>query len=113
MMFQTHTSSDGKTRGMTIPEIMTRYGMDRIDLLKMDIEGAELEVFEGWNEWIDRIGSMVIEIHEDLRPGCLAAVMNAKGSFRNIYANNAGTYYMLRENTPPPVAPPVGRGRIV
>jgi len=48
MMFQTQAATDGRTRGMTMDEIMSEHGLDRIDLLKMDIEGAELEVFEGW-----------------------------------------------------------------
>lgn len=113
MMFQTHTSSDGKTRGMTIPEIMKQHNMNRIDLLKMDIEGAELEVFEGWRDWIDNIGSIIIETHDEFKPGCLDVVMKATASFKNIYSNNATTHYMLRERTPAPVAPKVGRGRIL
>lgn len=32
---------------MTLPDIMKKYGHDRIDLLKMDIEGAAIDVLSG------------------------------------------------------------------
>jgi FkbM family methyltransferase len=34
-----------------------------VDLLKVDIEGAEKEVFSGDNSWLERVGNIVIEIH--------------------------------------------------
>jgi FkbM family methyltransferase len=38
----------------------------RIDLLKMDIEGAEAVVFsKNVDSWLDRIETLVIELHED------------------------------------------------
>jgi FkbM family methyltransferase len=112
---QTKVSTDGRVDGLTLPEIMRRYEMKRIDVLKMDIEGAEREVFEGYADWIDRIGSLLIEIHDDLRPGAMASVFQAKGQFKDIYNNGggAGTWYMLRDKTQRPRLPQVHRGRIL
>ena len=37
----------------------------RIDLLKMDIEGAEKEVLNDASEWMSKVDMMVIELHGD------------------------------------------------
>jgi len=40
---------------------------DRVSILKIDIEGAEYEVFSspGWRKWIDRVDTVVIEVHSE------------------------------------------------
>lgn len=43
----------------------------RIDLLKIDIEGAEKEVFQhGMNQWIDQVDTIAVELHDHFQPGC-------------------------------------------
>ena len=61
---QTKVASDGCVEGLTIPEIMRRFDLTRIDILKMDIEGAEKEVFKHHEEWISHVGSIAIETHD-------------------------------------------------
>lgn len=63
--------------GRTIDRIMADQGVDRIDVLKVDIEGAEQEVFADPSRWIDRIGAIIIEIHDFIRPGCDAVFERA------------------------------------
>ena len=61
-------------RGWTIPEILARTGWDRIDLLKLDVEGAEREIFSDTAEaWLPRVRLIVIELHDRFQPGCSAA----------------------------------------
>ncbi len=60
---------------------MHETGIVSIDLLKVDIEGAEIEVFESC-PWIKRVQVIALELHERVRPGCSAAVMNAAVDFR-------------------------------
>jgi FkbM family methyltransferase len=50
--------------GEDLNHLLQRCG-GSIDLLKFDIEGAELELFRGFTEW-DRIGVMIGEVHPDL-----------------------------------------------
>jgi FkbM family methyltransferase len=58
-------------RAVTVPGIMKALCVDHIDLLKVDIEGAECELFNsGAHEWIGAVGQIVIELHDWLRPGC-------------------------------------------
>lgn len=65
----------------TIETIMRDFGVEKIDILKIDIEGSELEIFETSHRWIDKVDSMVVELHERLRPGCSRAFYNATNGF--------------------------------
>jgi FkbM family methyltransferase len=49
---------------ISIPTILKQFSLDRIDILKLDIEGAEKAIFAtNPEEWLDRIGLLIIEIH--------------------------------------------------
>jgi FkbM family methyltransferase len=61
----------------TVDEIMRHYGAETVDLLKMDIEGAEVEVLTNAASWIDRVEVLLVELHDRLRPGCRAALDSA------------------------------------
>ena len=50
-----------------------------IDLLKCDIEGAERELFHDSSKWIDRVGSILIEIHEPYTRDEFADRLRASG----------------------------------
>ena len=52
-----------KAAAITIPGVLSRYGIQQVDYLKMDIEGAEAEVLAKADEWADRVRSMSIEVH--------------------------------------------------
>lgn len=54
---------------VSIPDLMEQFATDRIDLLKLDIEGAEFELFESAETWIDDCGVLIVELHEKIRPG--------------------------------------------
>lgn len=77
--FTTGQSSAGAAAvpGFSIPSLLDRFRWHRLDLLKIDIEGAEREVFDSHPGWLARVGTLMIEIHEDLSPGAMAAVQNA------------------------------------
>lgn len=73
------TERDGSgIEAWTIPDILDHAGADRIDLLKIDIEGAEKDLFSaGWQEWLPRVRRIVIELHDRLVPGCSMAFYRA------------------------------------
>ncbi|MBK6892701.1 MAG: FkbM family methyltransferase [Flavobacteriales bacterium] len=76
--YRTEAGDQGDTDALTIPGIMQRYGMDRIGLLKVDIEGSELELFcKGDLGWIDKVDRLSIELHDWFRPGCGNAFFKA------------------------------------
>jgi FkbM family methyltransferase len=56
--------------GITIDSLMSQFEIDKIDLLKIDIEGAEFDLFS--NEpliWLEKVGAIMIETHDKKRPG--------------------------------------------
>ena len=60
-------STDSSIMGLPLLTILEASGFPRVDLLKIDIEGAEVKVFEGNLEWLDSVGAIAIEFHDDSR----------------------------------------------
>jgi FkbM family methyltransferase len=62
------TTSHGAAQrpaGVSVPEIMSDYRIDRIGLLKSDIEGGEFAVFGTGEDlrWLERVDQVVMEVH--------------------------------------------------
>ncbi len=53
-------------QGMTLADILAAGKMERCDLMRMDIEGAEFPIFESTPPEVwDRIDRIVMETHEE------------------------------------------------
>ncbi len=70
-----------QVRSITMDTLMRETGIDSIDLLKVDVEGAEIEIFDSC-PWIRKVRILAIELHDRVRPGCTLAVSNATKDFR-------------------------------
>jgi FkbM family methyltransferase len=68
-------------QALPIARLLELAGADRIGLLKLDIEGAEREVLNRACGWIDRVDTLVAELHDRYRPGCSAAFARATADF--------------------------------
>ncbi len=64
-----------------IRDLLTDFGVKQIDVLKMDIEGAELEVLNHYNSWIDVVRILIIELHDRFQPGCTQALDKALSGY--------------------------------
>jgi len=53
-----------------------------IDILKIDVEGAERAIFERKPVWLSRVRALLIETHDQFLPGCSQAVFNALAAYR-------------------------------
>jgi len=59
-----------QTNAFTLTEIISKFNISFIDLVKMDIEGSEYELFDYKPEaWTERINMLALELHENLKPG--------------------------------------------
>jgi FkbM family methyltransferase len=76
----TVNSNPGDVRAITIRSLMRDFGIDHIDLLKIDIEGSEKEVFKAC-DWQDRLDYIAIELHDRFNPGCSEVVNRALQGF--------------------------------
>jgi FkbM family methyltransferase len=74
-------TSLGTVPAVTVDSIMAEMGVTFVDLLKIDIEGAELAVFQNPSAWIDRVGVIVIELHDRFTLGCSRAFYRATERF--------------------------------
>ncbi len=52
-----------RVRQFSVPELLEALGWDRIDLLKIDIEGYEKTLFHRNNEWLGRVRFIIGEAH--------------------------------------------------
>ncbi|MEO0054865.1 MAG: hypothetical protein RLZZ50_812, partial [Verrucomicrobiota bacterium] len=80
--FQVQDRSSGAdevaVQGHTIPDLMRIAGFPKIDLLKLDIEGAERDLFEkGGAEWLRDVRMMIVEFHDEIQHGCTESFLKA------------------------------------
>jgi FkbM family methyltransferase len=92
--FQVTEDSAGEIEGISIDEVMRRHHLPYIDLLKIDVEGSEKEVFSSNVDWLSRVHFMLIETHDRLQPGCTAAIERSTADrFRYLGIVDEYSYY--------------------
>lgn len=84
---------------VSVPELMSAYRIDRIDLLKVDIEGGEFAVFGPGEDlrWLDRVDQVVMEVHPQW--GDTASLVDRLGEhgFQVELRDNAGASVTTRK----------------
>ncbi len=66
---------------ISITDIMEKYNMPYVDLVKIDIEGAEKEVLDTHNEWIERSRIVILELHDRKKAGCSHSFFRAFSNY--------------------------------
>jgi FkbM family methyltransferase len=56
-----------KVQALSMQSIYQRSGFQEVDLLKVDIEGAEVQLLQGDLSWLDHVRVVAIEFHGDSR----------------------------------------------
>ncbi len=88
-------NSTHKIEAVGVHDLMQQFGVSEIDLLKIDIEGGEVEVFSANTEnWIEHVKTMAVELHDRFRPGCTGALEMATSKI-NYERNQRGEYTIL------------------
>lgn len=85
------------TPAFTVDTLARRFGLDRLDYVKLDIEGAEKAVFESpARDWIARTRLVAAEFHDRFLPGCTATADAALGPrIQARYARGENVFYRL------------------
>ncbi|WP_162141551.1 FkbM family methyltransferase [Lunatimonas lonarensis] len=91
--FMEENKINGTIKGVCMDTLVHKYGLSRIDLLKVDIEGGERALFSrNYAGWLKRVKIVQIEVHDSRAPGAgqafFQAVMEVFGLF----------YYFIRGN---------------
>lgn len=91
MFEKAKTDETNTSKGINIPLILKRQKWNSIDLLKMDIEGAEAFVFNANTDWLKMVNCLIIELHDYKLP------FSSNGFFKAIskYKYN---FYLKGEN---------------
>ncbi|WP_131701427.1 FkbM family methyltransferase [Chryseobacterium sp. FH2] len=53
-----------ETEAITVESLIKKHTLDKIDLLKIDIEGGEIELLSKNNSWLKKVKNIIIEIHK-------------------------------------------------
>jgi FkbM family methyltransferase len=61
--FHVEEANHGAIAAVTVEDILGILGAVRLDVLKMDVEGAEVEVMARSAPWIDHVGVLIAELH--------------------------------------------------
>lgn len=88
-------AEDGKSLvpSITMLNLMQQHAMPRVNICKIDIEGAEYELFApGTRRWVNQCDVILLEIHEDLATFDIVAAMQADG-FHSFTAHELTIFY--------------------
>ena len=77
---------------MTVDTLMKEHGIDHIDILKIDIEGAEKEVFRDPSAWIGKVDALIVELHERMKLGCNRSFYNGTNCFDDEWFQGENVY---------------------
>jgi FkbM family methyltransferase len=68
---------------LTVDRLIDLGKIDTIDIFKIDIEGAEKELFSAnYEKWLEKTNVIIIEVHDWFREGCGDELNNATKSFK-------------------------------
>jgi FkbM family methyltransferase len=80
---------------LTIDELLAEANSNEIDILKVDIEGAEIELFSSnFENWLGKSNVIMIELHDRFRKGC-SEIFNAAVKNYDFYRINKGEHTIL------------------
>jgi len=79
-------------KSITIDKLLTDYNLSLIDILKIDIEGAEKEVFQNHSPWVNNVRSIIAELHGRIKPGCGKAFRKIAKKFDEVAISGEDFY---------------------
>jgi len=83
---------------VTLGQILAGSGLPAIDLLKLDVEGAEKEIFSAsCDDWLPRTNAILIELHDRFRPGSSDAFFSAVNTREFHHAQRGQTLIFIRK----------------
>ena len=79
--FMVESGEKDNIPAITIESILTDKGWSGVDILKIDIEGAEKEIFLADTAWLKKIKVLIIELHDNYKPDCTKTFFKAIESY--------------------------------
>ena len=100
MTFETTADDPRAFKTVTVSQLLAQSGFDEIDLLKIDIEGAEKEVFAApdVDEWLSKVKVLTIELHDRMKRGCSYEFFKAMSKYHWHFELRGENLIFMREN---------------
>jgi len=89
------SSGPGDVVMATVDDLLAEFSLPHIDILKLDIESAEKQLFsENYMSWLSKTRIILIELHDWMEPGCSRSFFTAiNEAFPNY------SFYQVGENS--------------
>lgn len=81
-----------EVEAFSVDQLIDKFALDRIDILKIDIEGAELEVFNDTKLWLEKVDSLIVELHDRMKKGCSRTFYNNTPGFEYEWVRGENIY---------------------
>jgi FkbM family methyltransferase len=89
MVEEVDPNTPGCIPAYSITSIVKEMNWSTIDLLKLDIEGSEKEVFEkNYETWLPNTKMLIIEVHDHMRKGAAKSVFAATNKYNFSFSMN-------------------------
>ena len=92
---ETTVPTGNTIEGISVSDLMKEYEINRIDILKVDIEGSEEQVFLGNVDWLPKVRMIFCEIHEFLKPGLTQKITAVFDSGYEVFMH--GEYHVFKK----------------
>jgi FkbM family methyltransferase len=86
--------SENAIPAISIENIIKEFQLSVIDILKIDIEGSEEQVFLNRPEWLAKVRMIFCEIHENLKPGLTDKIKSLLAPEFNFFMH--GEYHVFK-----------------
>lgn len=74
--------ADAHLQADSIDDLIAIAGFPHIDILKLDVEGAEKEIFSSnFEKWLPTTRLIVVELHDHIKKGTSTALLKAAGRY--------------------------------
>ena len=99
MADETSADDPNAIKTTTLGKLIYENGINEIDLLKIDVEGAEKEIFgaEGVDDWLGKVKVLSLVIHDELKSGASFAVFKAISKYKWTFSANGNVLTFIRD----------------
>jgi FkbM family methyltransferase len=99
--FRVEDDTGGDIPAVSVSDLLIKYKLPRLDLLKVDIEGSEKFVFGHASAaiWLQSVEMILVETHDRFCPGCSQVVAQAvAGLFESLGHRGEYSLYVRRRD---------------
>ena len=100
MTFETTKDDPDAMPTVTVKKILSDSGFKQIDLLKIDVEGAEKELFSApdVHDWLSKVKVLTIELHDRMKRGCSYEFFKAMSKYHWFFAFRGENLIFISED---------------